>query len=83
MNNETKTIKAGDTLTARSPCDSECIFEVLVLKRGGSFVTVQNGSDEPRRVKVQLDYRGEEVVYALGRYSMAPCFRVKAIAEAQ
>jgi hypothetical protein len=74
MNNTLpKTIQAGQTLKARSICDSGCVFEVAVLERKGSFVRVKAQSIE-RRVKVFTDNRGE-YVFALGRYSMAPLFR--------
>ena len=67
------TIKAGQTLTARSICDYDCIFSVKVIQRKGSFVTVEAQGNVSRK-KVMSDDRGE-YVYALGKYSMAPIFR--------
>lgn len=73
--NTLKTINPGTTLTATSICDSNCIFKADVIERKGNFVTVKiDGST--KRVKVYSN--GEsEFVYALGKYSMAPIFRVK------
>ena len=72
-NNMSNTIKAGQTLTARSICDYDCIFSVKVIQRKGSFVTVEAQGNVSRK-KVMSDDRGE-YVYALGKYSMAPIFR--------
>lgn len=69
----TKTIKAGQTLTARSACDYECVYRVPVVARNKSFVTVLVHGNE-KRVKVHCD-EGVEFIYAFGRYSMAPIFR--------
>lgn len=69
------TIQAGQTLTARSACDSACVFSAEVLERNGSFVRVRAEGIE-RRVKVSADERGEFVL-AMGRYSMAPVFRAR------
>jgi len=72
---KSNTIEAGQTLTARSACDSGCIFSATVLDRRGSFATVKiDGHCQPRRVKVRKDDSGE-FVFALGLYSMAPLFR--------
>lgn len=67
------TIQTGQTLYARSAGDHDCIFEAEVIERKGGFATVmtQNGI---KRVKVRV-ISGEECIFALGRYSMAPCFR--------
>lgn len=69
-------IEKGQTLKARSACDSECIFEAVVIERNGNFATVKtmNGTD---RKKIMRDERGE-FMFALGRYSMAPVFRPSA-----
>jgi hypothetical protein len=70
----TTQIQAGQVLTARSACDYDCIFSVKVLERKGSFATVE-AHGEAKRVKIRSDDRGE-YVFALGKYSMAPIFRV-------
>lgn len=72
------TIAAGQTLTARSVGDWDCIFSVEILERKGQFVRVKAEGTE-KRVKVFTDERGE-FIYALGRYSMAPIFRAPSVA---
>lgn len=71
------TIQAGQTLTARSACDAECVFRVEVLKRAGKWVTLKltDRNNAVVRKAVKTDYEGNEVVYAYGNYSMAPIFR--------
>jgi hypothetical protein len=73
MTNETKTIKAGTILKARSICDYECIFTAEVLERKGQFATVK-AQGNTRRVKIYNTGEGE-FIYALGKFSMAPIFR--------
>jgi hypothetical protein len=68
------TIQAGQVLTARSICDYECIYEVRVIERKGSFVKVET-MHGLKRVKVQADYMGRECIYAHGKFSMCPVFR--------
>lgn len=68
------TIKAGQTLTARSTCDWDCVFRVTVTARKGSFATVKVMGSE-KRVKINRDSDGNEYVYAMGKHSMAPVFR--------
>lgn len=70
-----KTIKPGQTLTARSIGDHDCIFSVEILARNKSFVTV-NAMGNVKRCKVHV-YEGAELIYAFGRYSMAPTFRAQ------
>jgi hypothetical protein len=67
-------ITPGQTLTARSICDSNCIFSVEVTERKGRFATVRTDKGESRK-KIYADNSGNEYLYALGKYSMAPIFR--------
>ena len=66
------TFTIGKTYTAKSICDSECIFSMTVTARKGSlvFFTLQ-GNTISRRVKTIDD--GETI--RAGSYSMAPVFR--------
>jgi len=73
----TNTIKSNSTLTAKSICDSNCIFSLTVISRKGNFATI-NYMNETRRVKVRIDMDGNEYLRP-DNYSMAPMFR--AIAE--
>lgn len=68
------TIKSKTTITAKSICDADCIFTAEVLERKGNFVTIKIMGEVSRK-KVSLDMDGNEVVYALGKYSMCPVFR--------
>lgn len=68
------TIKAGQTLTARSVCDHECVFSVEVIDRKGRFATVRTSKGESRK-KIYTGADGGEYLFALGKYSMAPIFR--------
>jgi hypothetical protein len=60
-----KIISAGQILTSRSLCDSNCIFTVEVLERNKSFVTVKVGN-EIKRCKVSI-YDNCEQIYAMGK----------------
>ncbi len=71
-NTQNAVIAAGQTLTARSACDYECIFSVRVVGRTGSFAIIE-GRNKIKRVKIHQSEDGE-YIYALGRYSMAPTF---------
>lgn len=74
MTTTANTIKAGQTLTARSICDYNCIFTAKVIERKNSMVTViVNG--EKKRCKVKVGYDGGEYIMAMGTYSMAPVFK--------
>jgi len=68
-------ITTGQTLSARSACDHDCIFQAEVIERKGAFATVK-AQGITRRVKVMSDDSGE-FIYAMGRYSMSPIFRAK------
>ena len=68
-------ITTGQTLTARSICDHNCIFSLTVLERKGNFATVKFQGNE-KRVKVRADEAGNEYVMP-ANYSMAPIFRAK------
>jgi hypothetical protein len=65
-------ITPGQTLTARSVCDHNCIFTADVLGRSGGFVTV-SVHGRVKRIKV-FNAGADEFIYAMGRYSMAPVF---------
>ncbi len=69
-----KLIKAGQTLSARSICDHNCIFSCTVLSRTAKMATVKVDRKE-KRVKIHTDTDGVEFIFALGQFSMAPIFR--------
>ena len=66
-------IKANQTLTAKSICDSECIFSLNVIERKGNFATVKFQGNT-KRTKVYIDSDGNEYLMP-EKYSMAPMFR--------
>jgi hypothetical protein len=78
MNNKPTKIEAGQTLTARSACDYDCIFKVEILERNKSFCNVRV-QGQVKRVKIH-NFDGVEGIYALGRFSMAPYFRASTAA---
>lgn len=66
-------IQAGQTLTARSIGDHDCIYTAEVLERKGNFVTVKT-EHKVKRVKIHKD-GASEFIFAHGRFSMCPVFR--------
>ena len=68
-----KTIQPNTIITAKSICDSNCIFTAEVLSRKGNFVILNVMGDIVRK-KIKVGYDGNEYVMALGTYSMAPSF---------
>ena len=68
------TIQPNTTITAKSICDSNCIFSAKVLDRKGDMVTIQFNNETPFKKKVKRSFDGSEYVMALGTYSMAPAF---------
>ena len=73
MTTTTKTIKPNSTLTAKSICDSDCIFSIKVIKRTAKMATIIHQGNE-MRVKIKLDSEGNEFLKP-DNYSMAPVFR--------
>ena len=67
------TFKTGQTYTARSACDHNCIFIFKVIKRTAKFLTIDHDGDT-KRIGVKVDNEGEWAL-PLGSYSMAPVIR--------
>lgn len=67
-------IKTGTILTATSVGDSNCKWTASVIERKGNFVTALIHGEIVRK-KVNV-WNGEEFVYLLGKYSMAPIFTI-------
>lgn len=68
-----KTFKKGQNLTTRSACDHNCIFKASVLRATEKTVWILINGDE-KRLKIH-NYNGENFIYPLGQYSMAPIMR--------
>ena len=71
--------EVGQTVTARSACDSDCIFEWTVSARSARFVTFTDGTGRSSRVGVKVDtFTGAEWAMPQGSFSMAPVVRADA-----
>jgi hypothetical protein len=66
-------IETGTILTATSVCDSNCKWTASVIERKGNFITALIHGEVVRK-KVNV-WNGEEYVFLLGKYSMAPIFK--------
>ncbi len=70
--------KVGETYAARSICDSDCIFQAVVIKRTAKTVTFreQGRKDYTCGISKGLSaHCGCEAVYPHGNFSMCPTFR--------
>jgi len=67
-------ITKGSILTATSVGDSNCKWTATVMERKGNFVIALIQGEIVRK-KVNV-WNGEEYVFLLGKYSMAPIFTV-------
>lgn len=66
----------GKTYSSKSICDSDCVFSFKILKRTAKTVTINSlfNKNETTRCKIH-EYEGSEMIYPLGKYSMAPILR--------
>jgi hypothetical protein len=69
-----KTIEKNTILKATSVCDSNCVWTAKVIDRKGNFITALLDNQIVRK-KINV-WNGEEFVYLLGKYSMAPIFKI-------
>jgi hypothetical protein len=69
-----KTIEKNTILKATSVCDSNCVWTAKVIERKGNFITALIQGEIVRK-KVNV-WDNEEFVYLLGKYSMAPIFKI-------
>lgn len=60
----------GTSYGTRSICDHDSIFSLTVAKRTAKTITTATG----KTLRVSL-YDGDECVWPMGRYSMAPIIR--------
>jgi len=68
------TIQKNSILKATSICDSNCVWFAKVIEREGNFIVAVINNEIVRK-KVNV-FNGEEFVYLLGKYSMAPIFKI-------
>ena len=74
------TFKIGNTYSARSACNSECVWEWTIIKRTAKFITIQDDHGKISRVGVRVS-DGAEVADPMGRYSMSPIIRADRLYE--
>lgn len=68
------TFEIGKTYTCFSPCDQNCVWSFVVVKRTPCTITLRDKSGKEKRCRVSV-YKNEETVYPLGSYSMCPVLR--------
>ena len=61
----------GVVYETRSTCDHNCIFSHKVVKRTAKTVTIDNVDGGTARRKIIM-WEGNETIFPLGKYSMAP-----------
>lgn len=68
--------KVNQEYSCRSLCDHNCVWTFKILKRTLKTITFYEPMDKETKTKrVNKDHEGHEIVYPLGRYSMAPMLR--------
>lgn len=65
------TFEVGSTYTTRSACDSNSVYEFVVINRTKSFVTLQERGKSLGKKKIFQDTDGREYCKPHGDYSMA------------
>lgn len=75
-----KQFEIGATYSMTSACDHECVWTYIVIARTASTITLMD--DQGKTIKCRInskfsEYCGAEVVFPLGRYSMAPILRAE------
>jgi hypothetical protein len=61
-------------IESRSICDSNCIFEISIIKRTDKTVAFMDHNFKTRRSKIHTDSEGVEFIMP-DRHSFAPIFR--------
>ena len=73
----TAAFAVGQVVTARSACDSDCVWTFEVIARTRKFVTLREDNGDVMRVGVR-EHDGEEWASPFGTFSMAPVVRAGA-----
>lgn len=60
--------EVGKTYSTRSIGDHNCIIRVTIAARTAKTITTQEG----KRLRIFVDYHGDEAVRPWGRFSMSP-----------
>lgn len=75
-----KRFEIGKTYSMSSACDHECVWTYIVAERTASTITLVDSYGEAKKCRINSkysEYCGAEVVFPLGRYSMAPILRAE------
>lgn len=75
MENTIKQFEIGKRYAMNSICDTNCVWRYTVVSRTTCTVVLENESGEKitcRINKKASEWRGVEMVYPLGHYSMCP-----------
>lgn len=67
----TKKFKTDIVYSCRSTCDHNCIWSFEIIKRTNKSVWIKNIDNNISRKVISI-YNGEEQIFPLGKYSMAP-----------
>ena len=71
-----KRFQANQDYSARSICDSNCIFTFKVVRRTAKSIWIVGGQiKEITRKAITISDDGNEMIFPLGKYSMAPVLR--------
>lgn len=68
--------EAGKTYSCNSVCDHNCVWTFKVIKRTANTITITGDEGQVRR-KVYPDMNGNEMIWPMGQYSMAPILRAE------
>lgn len=67
-----KQFKTGQTYSAKSVCDNDCVFTFKIVRRTAKSVWIVGGMVKEITRKVIKRCDGHEYILPLGTYSMAP-----------
>ena len=69
-----KKFEVGKEYSVRSICDHECVWTYKIVKRTACTVTIDDGEKvKTCRINKKIsEYRGAEIIYPNGNYSMCP-----------
>lgn len=72
-----KQFEVGKTYSMRSIGDHDCVWTYTVIARTAKTITISDGREEKRCIvcKGISEMNGQEIIFPLGQYSMAPRLR--------
>ena len=67
----------GKEYSMRSCCDYDCVWTYIVIDRTAKTITITDGNETKtcRVNKMATEISGQESIFPLGQYSMAPVLR--------